>query len=101
MFEPRYPSLKVVKLSSTDVASKKTVQKNMVKRVCDSEHNAEAPRREDRPHRPAAFELPHSVIYTHRQNPTPRIHNVSDAICVRMILPQVHLRKPCYDFSFL
>ena len=20
---------------------------------------------------------------------------------VRMILPQVHLRKPCYDFSFL
>ena len=21
--------------------------------------------------------------------------------CVRMILPQVHLRKPCYDFSFL
>lgn len=21
--------------------------------------------------------------------------------CVSMILPQVHLRKPCYDFSFL
>ena len=21
--------------------------------------------------------------------------------CVQMILPQVHLRKPCYDFSFL
>ena len=21
--------------------------------------------------------------------------------CVLMILPQVHLRKPCYDFSFL
>ena len=21
--------------------------------------------------------------------------------CVRMILPQVHLRKPCYDSSFL
>ena len=21
--------------------------------------------------------------------------------CVKMILPQVHLRKPCYDFSFL
>ena len=21
--------------------------------------------------------------------------------CMRMILPQVHLRKPCYDFSFL
>ena len=23
------------------------------------------------------------------------------AECVRMILPQVHLQKPCYDFSFL
>ena len=22
-------------------------------------------------------------------------------LCARMILPQVHLRKPCYDFSFL
>ena len=22
-------------------------------------------------------------------------------MCVLMILPQVHLRKPCYDFSFL
>ena len=22
-------------------------------------------------------------------------------VCTRMILPQVHLRKPCYDFSFL
>lgn len=25
----------------------------------------------------------------------------SSAGCVSMILPQVHLRKPCYDFSFL
>ena len=23
------------------------------------------------------------------------------SVCVSMILPQVHLRKPCYDFSFL
>ena len=28
------------------------------------------------------------------------VHNASVG-CVRMILPQVHLRKPCYDFSFL
>ena len=28
------------------------------------------------------------------------VHNESSG-CVRMILPQVHLRKPCYDFSFL
>ena len=37
--------------------------------------------------------------------PTPRsshkfVHDESSG-CVRMILPQVHLRKPCYDFSFL
>ena len=25
----------------------------------------------------------------------------TDLFIVRMILPQVHLRKPCYDFSFL
>ena len=31
-----------------------------------------------------------------------RIYNMSSWIyIVRMILPQVHLRKPCYDFSFL
>ena len=27
--------------------------------------------------------------------------NVFVWMCVLMILPQVHLRKPCYDFSFL
>ena len=26
---------------------------------------------------------------------------VGEGISVLMILPQVHLRKPCYDFSFL
>ena len=26
---------------------------------------------------------------------------LSNVLCVSMILPQVHLRKPCYDFSFL
>ena len=34
-----------------------------------------------------------------RASPT-FIHSESNG-CVRMILPQVHLRKPCYDFSFL
>ena len=31
------------------------------------------------------------------EDPAPR----RSAIHVSMILPQVHLRKPCYDFSFL
>ena len=30
-----------------------------------------------------------------------RAFNQRSSISVRMILPQVHLRKPCYDFSFL
>ena len=29
------------------------------------------------------------------------IHGCMVGFSVRMILPQVHLRKPCYDFSFL
>jgi hypothetical protein len=30
-----------------------------------------------------------------------RCHTYSPQIDVVMILPQVHLRKPCYDFTFL
>ena len=32
---------------------------------------------------------------------SPKLVHVEQFGCVRMILPQVHLRKPCYDFSFL
>ena len=36
----------------------------------------------------------------------PKVHTIAvhgwhSSQIVRMILPQVHLRKPCYDFSFL
>ena len=37
---------------------------------------------------------------TSRRTP-PQTNGISDTRGVRMILPQVHLRKPCYDFSFL
>ena len=39
--------------------------------------------------------------------PTPCLPGQTASVCdgsvsrVQMILPQVHLRKPCYDFSFL
>lgn len=36
--------------------------------------------------------------------PTPRVYTNSQVELIEastMILPQVHLRKPCYDFSFL
>ena len=33
--------------------------------------------------------------------PTRRRHRVCQGVNLVMILPQVHLRKPCYDFYFL
>ena len=35
------------------------------------------------------------------RRPSHRVIQDESNGCVRMILPQVHLRKPCYDFSFL
>ncbi len=29
------------------------------------------------------------------------VDRLDRVVCVVMILPQVHLRKPCYDFTFL
>ena len=52
---------------------------------------------------PAALEFPNEGlrrISILAQNLTREMHSGSFG-CVRMILPQVHLRKPCYDFSFL
>ena len=53
---------------------------------------------------PAALELLHEGIDAKIsflvQKLTARCTVISIG-CVRMILPQVHLRKPCYDFSFL
>ena len=40
------------------------------------------------------------IISTSTHKLTRFVHGDSFG-CVRMILPQVHLRKPCYDFSFL
>ena len=39
------------------------------------------------------------VVVTHKTQQTHSIH--AHKTNMQMILPQVHLRKPCYDFSFL
>ena len=52
----------------------------------------------------AARESLHGGIDAKSPSPpraSPRFVHVVRFGCVRMILPQVHLRKPCYDFSFL
>ena len=48
--------------------------------------------------------LIHSFYLTHRLNENPQNYvwgQIRSYKKVVMILPQVHLRKPCYDFTFL
>ena len=40
-------------------------------------------------------------VVAHQELCKNTIHRYSDLDRVVMILPQVHLRKPCYDFTFL
>ena len=57
----------------------------------------------DRRSRPAAGPGP-SARAVPREGPQPREQQVGSRVWISidsMILPQVHLRKPCYDFSFL
>ena len=54
-----------------------------------STHSLTPEREVSRPCRPTPLPL------------TSTIHREVVGYCVQMILPQVHLRKPCYDFSFL
>ncbi len=45
---------------------------------------------------------PRELLLSLMRSPTlSSIVHISEVRCVQMILPQVHLRKPCYDFSFL
>ena len=89
LFEPRHPLLKV-----TYGAEKKGLSLNQ---VID-----------------AVFLNTASVLLEQSANKTPtaptqqeeHLQSIIKSCCrlhhiVRMILPQVHLRKPCYDFSFL
>ena len=58
------------------------------------------PGKTSKPSRPIALEF----LRWGEAPPHPETHNAYSqwlSGCVRMILPQVHLRKPCYDFSFL
>ena len=46
---------------------------------------------------------PHRPIPPEGEGAGNHIHGEEDlgSNCMVMILPQVHLRKPCYDFTFL
>ena len=45
--------------------------------------------------------LPLPLVEGRGGTPTRRQHRVCQGVNLVMILPQVHLRKPCYDFYFL
>ena len=45
--------------------------------------------------------MPNQLDWGTNSMTCPLHHFRGDGQVVRMILPQVHLRKPCYDFSFL
>ena len=103
LFKPRHPSLKVVIHSFPTKPKEKQFMyiknlinehqgtvaahaKTILKRDCIRADCTQAPtRRRIHPRGEAYNSACTMVIFG----------------CVRMILPQVHLRKPCYDFSFL
>jgi hypothetical protein len=106
LLEPRHLSLKVV--------SKAVAKTNSIKYKAWKPSRAEKPAaaggKRLTPRGPPRFA---TLDYLHEESHHPRevasshpevtsvIHKKVGCIFVRMILPQVHLRKPCYDFSFL
>ena len=94
--EPRHPSLKVVIESNSGHNTHQVNTNNSTDKQQQDQGNTTRPQF-------AALEIPHersTQCTTPAQNLT-FILQVKPCGCVRMILPQVHLRKPCYDFSFL
>jgi hypothetical protein len=108
LFEPRHPSLKVVRKISAERKPRtrrhKGGTKEKVQRRPDSwsregiRRSAPTPTLPTNPYTGASTQDSCASIPTQGFTEV-RSHGVVG--CVRMILPQVHLRKPCYDFSFL
>jgi hypothetical protein len=116
LFEPRHRSLKVVnkrKIASrphTRCAKHANDKEDKERKGMDREWVAtstEKKRDETSAHpalsrpRVCYARISRRSRYPPTQRLTSRIHGGEMLGCVRMILPQVHLRKPCYDFSFL
>ena len=101
LIEPRHPSPKVVSCKRQEPCtienSKKRCRDATVEEREESTINPNAlhPRAPTRAEKGSSAKLPR----THTGPHTNTSHGLVGF--VRMILPQVHLRKPCYDFSFL
>ena len=107
LLEPRHLSLKVVNSSFRKKRKwKQQLNEQMSSHESQRQQGASSrPPRGSHPlYRPRILHEescdPRAAATSHTDF-TSEIHKKSDAVFVRMILPQVHLRKPCYDFSFL
>ena len=91
MFEPRHQSLKV------DLYEEQQQQQQQLRSYFDTwqKSNADAWKRTPYPTALECCTIDYHGPSTHSDN-----SQCSNGR-MRMILPQVHLRKPCYDFSFL
>ena len=90
--EPRYPLLRVVSVSFAFPSPNHLRPEQLPAQFFSLKFYRVYCVKLVRNNRPLPKERPISLSYSSRVD-------VDD--CVAMILPQVHLRKPCYDFSFL
>lgn len=107
MREPRYPLPRVVQVRRTLIASHAAPQKSsprapLSRRGCSLARNAPKiipPARPARRARRRRKGHPRRTAIANRHRCS--TSSQSSVRASTMILPQVHLRKPCYDFSFL
>ena len=101
LFEPRHPSLKVVSSSGSRHERRNAFKYRnaMASRRKQTAAGTTCSKKPISPHSPREPAWGH-----HKDIPTQTLteeFTMDYVEHVRMILPQVHLRKPCYDFSFL
>lgn len=101
LFEPRHPSLKIVRQRHAQSNTHNHIiitvfnfawqlgRTRMSIRACPSDQQVSWAGKDLRSLSKSEDIFSHEEIHNHQ------------VMHARMILPQVHLRKPCYDFSFL
>ena len=100
LFEPRHRSLKVINKKWTTISRSKAAKASKSKKVDDDKNWKEVT--STHPALPPLSFCKGALMQSPSPSRTSRQEFTVVLIgYVRMILPQVHLRKPCYDFSFL
>ena len=99
--QPRHPMLKIVANRANTPEGKK--RQNEQARQSDAQTNLQSSSSSSSPRINGRH--PWMYVWQQRSSIPPHLfttpNHCAPVINVQMILPQVHLRKPCYDFSFL